>query len=137
MKRFIEVSLLSLSLLAGTGFLGSCSSKTEGTASDGCNVTATEFAKADIGDAVILDVRTPGEYNSGHLNNAQLFNISDSSFKEKIAGLDKNKKYYVYCKAGIRSSNAVKYMTSSGFTNVCNIDGGISALSSAGVTLIK
>ena len=73
----------------------------------------------------ILDVRTPREYNSGHISKAKLINIYDRDFVERIRQLDRNKTYFVYCGIGYRSSKAHSLMKQLGFKNVYNLVGGI------------
>ncbi|NJN26211.1 MAG: rhodanese-like domain-containing protein [Cyclobacteriaceae bacterium] len=96
-----------------------------------------KFAEADKSKAVILDVRTPAEYNSGHVQGARSMDIYSKNFTEEINKLDKDQTYYVYCKTGIRSRNAAGYMRQAGFKNVCEIQGGILSLARTGVTLVK
>lgn len=48
-------------------------------------------------DAVVLDVRTPGEFSGGFIAKATNVNFSDADFKSEISKLDKNKTYLVYC----------------------------------------
>ncbi|HPQ07707.1 MAG TPA: rhodanese-like domain-containing protein [Bacteroidia bacterium] len=76
-------------------------------------------------NAVIIDVRTPAEYQSGHIPNALNIDISSAEFPEKIDELDRNKDYYVYCRNGGRSTTACQYMVSVGFKNVNNLFGGV------------
>jgi rhodanese-related sulfurtransferase len=76
-------------------------------------------------DAVILDVRTKDEFKSGHIAGAENLNVMDSSFSKKLAVLDKNKSYYVYCRSGGRSGKACSLMTEQGFNKVYNLDRGI------------
>ena len=73
---------------------------------------------------VILDVRTPDEYNAGHIPNATLVNFYDADFKTKVQALDKDKTYLVYCAAGGRSSKASTLMTDNGIKAVYNLQGG-------------
>ncbi len=78
-----------------------------------------------VSGAVLLDVRTPQEYQEGHIpgsKNIALQNI------EKIASMAKDKEtpLYVYCYSGSRSSHAVSILRRMGYTNVTNI-GGIAA----------
>lgn len=102
-----------------------------------CNLSAKEYVEIDTKEAIILDVRTQREFDYGHLENAIIIDIYQKSFKDEVNKLDKNKTYYVYCKTGIRSRNAVNYMMQSGFKNVCNLEGGINYLARAGVKLVK
>ena len=102
-----------------------------------CNISANEYKEADTREAVIIDVRTQREYDYGHLENAIVIDVYQKSFRDQIAKLDKNGTYYVYCKTGIRSRSAVNYMLESGFTKVCDLEGGINYLSRAGVKLVK
>ncbi|MFC1528490.1 rhodanese-like domain-containing protein [Candidatus Latescibacterota bacterium] len=74
---------------------------------------------------IILDVRTPEEYASGHLGNAVNSNYNSPAFRDSLASLDKNKTYLVYCRTGNRSSKAVELMKILDFTKVYNMNGGI------------
>lgn len=85
--------------------------------------------------AVILDVRTPEEYNSGHLDQAKNLDIYDKSFQDQLSKMDKKQPVYVYCKGGGRSANAVKKMQELGFNNVYELKGGIMAWEQSGLPL--
>ncbi len=76
-------------------------------------------------NTVILDVRTPGEYKEGHLENSVLLNYKNESFLSDIDTLDNTKTYLVYCKAGGRSEKASEEMSKKGLKTY-NLDGGIS-----------
>lgn len=90
-------------------------------------LTSSEFENAikNNPNAVIVDVRTPGEFQSGHIPNAINIDISSAEFPDKINALDRNKEYYVYCRSGGRSTTACQYMASLGFKNVNNLYGGV------------
>lgn len=77
--------------------------------------------------AVLLDVRTPGEFSEGYISNATNIDFNSESFKDKIATLDKSKTYFVYCLGGGRSASAAEYMRSNGFGKVYDLKGGIMA----------
>lgn len=102
-----------------------------------CILSAAEFAKANKNEAIIIDVRTKREYDSGHLEGAINIDIYQRDFRGQIDNLDKNKTYYVYCKTGIRSKSAVNYMAQSGFTKVCDLEGGTNYLARAGVKMVQ
>lgn len=80
------------------------------------------------GNVMVLDVRTPEEFNAGHLPQAINYNVLDSiEFLQQIRQLNKEKTYVVYCKSGKRSTAAVKLMQQAGFVRVWNMKGGITA----------
>ncbi len=75
--------------------------------------------------AIILDVRTPGEYHEGHIPNAVNYDWKNSTaFNDSIARLDKNSPVMVYCLAGVRSNAAVAFMEKLGFKNLVELKGG-------------
>ena len=81
-------------------------------------------AKADT-TAIILDVRTPGEYKEEHLAGArQLDFLNTSVFDAGIKELNNTHTYYVYCRSGKRSHNACIKMKKQGL-KVFDMEGGI------------
>ena len=101
------------------------------------NLTADGFA-SDIKNTgvVVLDVRTPGEFAAGHIQNAINIDVEASDFDANIAKLDKSKEYAVYCHSGRRSGIATQKMVKSGFTKVSNLEGGIQSWQAAGFPLV-
>ncbi|WP_414468568.1 rhodanese-like domain-containing protein [Methanobacterium sp. ACI-7] len=73
---------------------------------------------------VPLDVRTPKEYEAGHIENATLLNIQAENFEQNLEKLDKDKTYLVYCRKGPRSTKATQLMKKHGFKEVYEIVGG-------------
>jgi rhodanese-related sulfurtransferase len=108
-----------------------------GTTTKVNNLDANGFA-SDIKNAgvVVLDVRTAGEFASGHIENAINIDVESSDFDSKIAKLDKNVEYAVYCHSGRRSGIATEKMAKTGFTKISNLDGGIQAWQAAGFPLV-
>lgn len=98
------------------------------TFSQSTAIHITEISQNDIKNAIIVDVRTPAEYNSGHLEHALNINWYDADFASKFEGIDKDKTIYVYCKVGGRSAKAQKKLLSLGYTNVINLEGGYNAV---------
>ena len=94
------------------------------------NLDAREFlTKANMeSDAVLLDVRTAGEFNAGKIEGAINIDFFDSKFAERSGKLDKEKAYFVYCRSGQRSANACRVMHNQGFTKLYNMAGGVIAL---------
>lgn len=83
-------------------------------------------------NAQVVDVRTPDEFDGGHLVNASNINIDDAAFATKLGKLDKTKPTFVYCLAGGRSATAVKKMKEMGFTELYDMKGGFRSWSGAG-----
>jgi rhodanese-related sulfurtransferase len=78
-------------------------------------------------DFVILDVRTPGEFASGYIQNAINMDYYSASFEEDLDKLDKNKTYLVYCGSGFRSADALSIMEALNYVEVYDMLGGILA----------
>ena len=76
-------------------------------------------------DAVLIDVRTAGEFAGGKLRGARNIDIMSSTFVSQIKNLPKDKTYLIYCRSGNRSAQACEIMGEEGFGNVKNLSGGI------------
>jgi rhodanese-related sulfurtransferase len=72
----------------------------------------------------ILDVRTPDEFNEGHIANAVNIDYYSDGFRENLDRLDKGKTYLLYCRSGSRSGKALPLMGELGFERVYNMGGG-------------
>lgn len=90
-------------------------------------LAANDFNKKiqETSGALILDVRTPEEFDKGHLKNAFNIDWNGDEFEVQTAKLDKNKTVFVYCLSGSRSASAASAMRSEGFKDVIELDGGI------------
>ena len=75
--------------------------------------------------SIIIDVRTPEEFNKGHLRNSLNVNWLDENFDENLNIFSKDLPVMVYCLSGGRSSKANERIKSLGFKNVYELDGGI------------
>jgi len=69
-------------------------------------------------DFVILDLRTPYELEQGMIENAENLDFLAPNFQEKLANLDKNKNYLIFCASGHRSRKAMTIMRQAGFKNL-------------------
>jgi len=77
-------------------------------------------------DLVVLDVRTEGEYNEGHLKNA--INISHELVEERLSEIEqyKNTAILVYCRTGRRSGIVLDILKKNDFNIVYHMHEGIS-----------
>ncbi|WP_216387177.1 rhodanese-like domain-containing protein [Arcanobacterium phocae] len=92
--------------------------------------TATESASSNSSqmmdpkkdqNPMIIDVRTPEEYATGHVTGAVNFDVSDAEFQNQVKDLDKSAAYVLYCRSGNRAEGAKGYLESIGFTDVKNL----------------
>ena len=75
--------------------------------------------------AVLIDVRTPSEFQGGHLANAVNYQLNSPEFKQKTAVLNKKNPVFVYCLSGARSNAASQQLASMGFEKIYDLAGGI------------
>ncbi|MEP5611191.1 MAG: rhodanese-like domain-containing protein [Cyclobacteriaceae bacterium] len=87
-------------------------------------VTADELKELLKQDILLVDVRTPNEYEQGRIAGSRLVNYRDDDFASKIAQLDTDKPVAVYCAAGGRSTSAMKVFQDAGFKTIYNYKGG-------------
>ena len=100
---------------------------------------AKDFVTRDE-NAVIMDVRTPVEYEMSHITGAVNVNVQDESFEDLIVALDPNKTYIVHCTlnpAGGRSSRALETLQSLGFQHLYSLEGGYVAWKDAELPLTE
>lgn len=76
--------------------------------------------------AVLVDVRTAGEFSSGSIKGAKNIDFMSSSFKTQFSKLEKDKEYFLYCRSGNRSGQACNILSKEGY-KVYNLDGGLGA----------
>jgi phage shock protein E len=121
-KKVIAAVFASALLLSG------CSSSQGVT-----DLGAEEFISQSQAEGVVLiDVRTPEEFNEGHIAGALNIDVQSSSFDSVIAALDKSVTYALYCRSGNRSGVAASKMSDAGFTSILNAQVGFNDLVAAG-----
>jgi len=77
----------------------------------------TDFKKLANEGAVILDVRTPGEFAEGHINGA--INVPVDQLRNSLVELkNKNKTVITCCRSGARSAIAANLLTNAGITAI-------------------
>lgn len=72
----------------------------------------------------VIDVRTAGEFDAGHVQGAENKDITNGAFQAAMETMDKAETIMVYCKSGGRSSRARQMLEKSGFENIVELDGG-------------
>lgn len=99
-------------------------------------IPAETFAKKieSTPKAQILDVRTPEEFASEHIDNAKNINWLGDSFEADAKKLDKTKPVFVYCKIGGRSKKAAAKLEELGFTTIYELEGGMMKWNAAGLS---
>jgi rhodanese-related sulfurtransferase len=120
----------SIIYFLGVLFIVSCNSQSKKYKNQ--DVTTVSKIIETTNNLQILDVRTPQEFEEGHLKNAVNKNWYDSNFSSKLENLDKSKPILIYCKAGGRSTRASEKLTEMGFKKVLNMEGGIDQWSVSG-----
>ena len=97
-------------------------------ASTAQDVDAQQFRKLiKKKNVVLIDVRTPAEYEQGHIKGARNIDFRDSDFRSNVDLLSKDTPVLVYCRSDRRSGQAMELMRELGFQTIYNLDGGIVA----------
>lgn len=125
MKKFLYFLVISLIFI-------SCSKSVTGVKV----ITQEEmqtFLKMD--EVQLVDVRSPEEYKTGFIANAQNIDYFSDTFEEDMTKLDKNRPVILYCKSGSRSAKCAKKLISAGFIKVYDFEGGISKWKHSGLEL--
>ena len=82
-------------------------------------------SKIEEKKVVLVDVRTPKEFESGHITNAINVNFFDTKkFVSSFNKLNKEEPVYLYCRSGKRSLKAAKRLDSLGFKKIYDLKGG-------------
>ena len=134
---FIKVTIMKkiFSILAVILMLASCQAQEKKGVELLPAIAFSQKVEAEKGQ--VIDVRTPKEFQQGHLKNAQNIHLYDQDFAQRIDKLDKKQTVYVYCKAGGRSAEAVEIMQNHGFENIIELQGGTDSWTESGLPLEK
>lgn len=133
----LSILVLSLSILISSTACGQTNanadkSSVETNATQHATVQVISVAefkeKSSLPGAQIIDVRTDGEVAEGMIENAVQMNVAKwKNFVSATEDLDPSKPVLVYCKSGGRSNSAATYLVEQGFTQVYDLDGGITS----------
>ncbi len=132
--KFIQenILLIAVALVSGAMLLWPYLRRTTGGPSVN-PAGATQLMNRE--DALVVDVREPGEYGAGHIlgaRNVPLSRIDDTPVAKK-----KDKPVIVYCDSGNRSAKAAAALRRQGFARVVNLAGGLGAWQQAGLPVEK
>ncbi len=126
------LTLVVLALIAVFA-IAACDSDEAADAPPGAyTVTAQEaVGMIEAGERMIIDVRSPEEFAAGHIVGAVNINVDGSEFESRIAELDPDEPYLVYCYSGNRSARAADQMEAAGIQDIADA-GGLADLAAAG-----
>lgn len=90
------------------------------------NAAGNKPNKADIKELVakgapIVDVRTPGEFKSGHLGGAINLPVNEVAHRISTVATNRSAALLVHCQSGVRSATAKKKLEAIGYTNVIDL----------------
>ena len=123
LRRALAVPALLIALALG---LGACAG------SPGPAAAAPLLA-----DAVVVDVRTPGEFAEGHLDGAVNIDVQATDFAARAAELPVDAPVVVYCRSGNRSAAAVAVLRDLGFTDLTDAGAMPDAAASLGLDIVR
>jgi rhodanese-related sulfurtransferase len=132
----MKYMLAFIALILNTVIVSSSCTSSIG-AGENFQLNAREFSEkiANTPSAIILDVRTEGEFSKGHITNAININWNAPTFDGKINNIPKNAPVFIYCLSGSRSMSAANFMRRNGYEKVYELTGGIMKWSAAGLPL--
>ena len=90
----------------------------------------------DEGQAVLLDIRTPEEFDAGKIAGSVNIDYYADDFAALLDDLDKDATYVVYCRSGNRSGASMEIFADLGFESIYEIDGGIVEWDAAGLPIV-
>lgn len=115
---------LLLSIAAATLFFAACNPSVKGNYA---SLEPDGFARVadSLTNEQLIDVRTSSEFSTGHLEGAKNLDWNGGQFQQEAGKLDKTKPVMVYCRTGGRSKQAAEWLKTEGFTNVYEMNSGI------------
>ena len=151
MIRVISCMAATLSLLVLTT---SCEKETSSPAKPGdkkgsgpsamvqttiTEVTSAEAKKrlADGSGVLVIDVRTPAEFEAGHIEGAKNIDFKGTEFEKGVQALDRKTTYLVHCHGGGRSGDSKAVFQKLGFVNILHLTKGLGEWESQGNALVK
>lgn len=131
------IRTLSIAALPIMAVLSACSAEQQGDAlvvDEAAPMSLASVRDISVSEAqsllgqevapIIIDVRTPEEFDAGRIAGAINVNFRADDFAEQLASLDKDQAYLLHCKSGGRSTKALDVMKAQGFTDIAHMSEG-------------
>lgn len=102
------------------------------------HIKTDEFKKMmEEGGYELLDLRTPEEFDNGHIEGAKNIDFKHPDFNSMLEELEKDKKYLLYCRTGNKSGQTLDLMKEREFEEAYNMIGGIVEWNDEGYDVVK
>jgi rhodanese-related sulfurtransferase len=134
--KFIQENILLIAVAFASGAMLLWPYLRRTTAGPSVNPTqATQLINRE--DALVIDVREPGEYGAGHILGARNLPLARIDSGGAEVAKKKDKPVIVYCDTGSRSAKAAAALRTQGYARVVNLAGGLGAWQQAGLPVEK
>lgn len=120
--------------------LSSCNNISASSNDNGAviNQTVQEFKNSmKLKNATLVDIRTPEEYDDGHIEGSIMIDFSKKTFKNYVLNLPQNEPILIYCRSGNRTGKAASTLAALGFTKIYNLTNGIKDWMKEGEPIVK
>jgi|TARA_B110000902_G_scaffold210868_1_gene241412 rhodanese-related sulfurtransferase len=101
------------------------------------DISQQELLEANTNSVVIVDVRTPEEFQQGHVPNAINVPLSNIIDNPAILRISKEKPIVLYCRSGYRAGKAAEALQKNGHQNLRHLKGDMQAWLKAGLPVAK
>ena len=101
------------------------------------NISQQELLAADTNNLVIIDVRTPAEFQQGHVPNAINVPLSNIIDNPDILTFSKEKPIVLYCRSGYRAGKAAEALQKYGYSNLRHLEGDMQGWLKVGLPVAK
>lgn len=129
-KQFLILIVTATCMFIGLFWLANSTATTNTATVLGVrSVLPTDFLSGlhQVPDRQLIDIRTPEEYEAGHLSGAVNLNFYHPLFTQRLSELDRDAPIAIYCRSGSRTSKTLAVMQEMGFTDVIELQGGVLA----------
>lgn len=135
LQALIALAVGVLMLIGAVVILSGSNTASDATGSAVSLIAPAEYQAqfvASNANHFLLDVRTPEEFNGGHIPGAA--NISVETLSRRLSDVPRDQPVVVYCRSGNRSATAAQILREAGFSEIYDL-GGIIAWSAAGLPI--